>query len=136
MVSYIKKALTSTLIIYVFAIIGSFFAYLVRILFARNLSVAEYGLFFAVFGLLSLVFVFKDLGYGLTIIRFTPEFIVKKQMSYVKSSIVLTFIIQLVYSLIAAVIFFMLANYLSVNFFHDELAGNLIKLLVVFLLSL
>lgn len=131
MVSYIKKAVKSTLIIYLFAVIGSIFAYLVRILFAHNMSVAEYGLFFAALGLISLVFTFKDLGYGAAVIRFIPEFQIKKQGVNIKSGIVFAFIIQLVYSIIGLVVFFIIADLLATYYFHDALAVNLIKILVV-----
>jgi stage V sporulation protein B len=131
MVSYMRKAIKSTLIIYFFAIIGALFGYFLRILFAHNLTVREYGLFYAVFGLVSLMFIFRDLGYKTALIRYIPEFLVKKQIGNIKSSFVFVFLVQIVYSLIISSFLFLMANYLAVHYFQDMLAVNIIKVLAI-----
>ncbi|MFH1173768.1 MAG: flippase [archaeon] len=131
MASYMRRAITSTSIIYGFAIVGALFAYLLRILFARNLTVTEYGLFYAVYAAVSLVISFSSIGLGTAITRYIPEFKIKKRFDDIKSSLVLTLVVQLIFSAIVLVLFFLFADYLAMHYFKDQTASLILKLVVV-----
>ena len=53
-------------------IIAAFVGYIIRIVLARNLSVMEYGLFFAVSTLIGFIGVFIGLGTGEALVKYVP----------------------------------------------------------------
>ena len=52
MANYTKKALVNVGKVFVISIVAAFFGYLARIFFARNLTVEEFGLFYAIIAFL------------------------------------------------------------------------------------
>ena len=53
--SYAKKAVKRTVIVFVISIIAALIAYIIRMVLARELEPAQYGLFFAVFTLFIII---------------------------------------------------------------------------------
>ena len=82
---YAEKLAKGSLIIFAFSITTAIIGYLLRVYLARNLTVAEFGLFYAVMALVSFFWLVKDLGVGTTLVKFIPEFLVKKKYSEIKS---------------------------------------------------
>ena len=76
--SYIKKAVKGSAIIFAFTIISVILGYLTRIVLARGLSVEEYGLFYAVFGLVSFFLFFRQLGLDSAMVKYVAEYTAKK----------------------------------------------------------
>lgn len=72
---------------------------LIRMLLSRGLSPSEYGAFYAIFSFLSFLSIFRELGLGASIKRFTPEFIEDKDFTGLKSSIFSSFLVQIAVSL-------------------------------------
>jgi len=136
MVNYTRRAVRGAATIFIFSILAGFIGYLVRVLFARNLSVEEFGLFYAVFTLISFIAVFRDLGLNQALVKYIPEFLVKKRPDLVKSSIVTVGLFQFVFATIIAVILFLLSDWLALNYFHSQAASLLIILLGISLFFL
>ena len=100
MVKYTKHAVRGISHIFLFSLIGSFLSYLARIYLARNLTIAEVGLFFAVFTVFSFLELFKDFGLNSALTKYLSEFMVKKQFNKAKSAILCSAGMQVVLSFV------------------------------------
>lgn len=128
---YTKKAARGAAIILSFSIVALFFAYLLRLLLARNLTVEEYGLFYAVFALFTFIILLKDIGLIRALARFTPEFKVKKRYDLIKNSFVFIFSFQFITSALITFLFIIFSDFIAVNYFHNINASLVIKILAL-----
>ena len=87
MANYTKKALVNVGKVFAISVAAGFFGYLVRILFARNLTVEEFGLFYAIVSFLSIFVIFITLGLDRALIFFIPKFSAESKNQSIKSSI-------------------------------------------------
>ncbi len=133
MASYIKRAVKGAGIVFLFAVIATILGYLLRIVLARNLTPAEYGLFYAGFSMIAFFAIFGDLGTVEALKKFIPDFKVKKKLDKIKSALIYSFSIQFIVSTIGAIIIILLSDFLAVNLFHYPQASLFIKLLGVML---
>jgi len=129
--NYTKKVVKGAGIIFIFTLVALFFAYLMRVLLARNLSVEEYGLFYAVFSMFSFLILFRDLGLTRSLVKFIPEFKVKKQCNLIKDSIISIFSFQFVASAIITIILIIFSDFLAINYFHNAHASSVIRILAL-----
>ncbi|MBU2440856.1 MAG: flippase [Nanoarchaeota archaeon] len=131
--SYTKKAVKGVSILFVFNIIAAFLGYLIRIVLARNLTVAEYGLFFAVLTLINFLVLFKDVGLCQALVKYIPEYLVKKTPAKISSAIIFTFVIQLIITAVMAVLIIIFAQYLSIHYFKEPLAYKVLLIFIAIL---
>ena len=131
MTNYTKFAVRGAATIFVISILAAFLGYLIRFLLARNLSVEEFGLFYAIFAFLGLLGIFKSLGFDKALIKFIPEFKHQRKNNLIKSSIIYVSIIQLITNTIIIVLIYLLSNYLSIHFFHNNQASVILKLMAI-----
>ena len=96
MSNYTKFAVKGATTVLVISLLAAFIGYLVRFVLARNLTVEEFGLFYAVFAFLGLLGLFKSFGFDKALIKFIPEFKHKKRNDLIKSSIIYVSFIQLI----------------------------------------
>ncbi len=129
--SYTKRALRGAAKLFIFSLFASLLAYLLRILLARNLSVVEYGLFYSVLALFALLSVFQHMGLADALIKYIAEFKVKRMFSKIKSAVYFVFLFQLATALILGLLGILFADFLAVNYFHNESAAVVVKLLAV-----
>ncbi|MBI2101483.1 flippase [Candidatus Woesearchaeota archaeon] len=131
MENYTKFAIRGAAIVFVISIIAAFMGYIVRILLARNLSIEDFGLFYAVVSFLGLIGVFKSLGFDRALTKFIPEFESKGRNDLIKSSIIYVLAIQVVVNSVVIIAVYLLSNYLSSHFFHNANAGFVLKLMAI-----
>lgn len=131
--SYTKKAVKGFAIVFIINIIAAFIGYLIRIVLARNLTVAEYGLFFAVFTLINLLAIFNNFGLSQALVKFIPGFLIKKKYDKIKNSIVIAFGMTFVTIIIISLLLFLFSDFLAKNYFKTPLA---IPVLLLFILIL
>ncbi len=131
MATYTKLAFKGAATVFIIALLASLLAYGIRLLLAQNLSVEDYGLFYAVFSFLAFIAIFKTLGFDKAIIRFIPELLAKKKPALAKSAIIYTIVITIIVNLVTIGIIYLLASYLSIHFFHTEKAEPILKLLAL-----
>ena len=96
MLTYTKFAVKGAATILFISLIAAFLGYLVRVILAKNLSMEEFGLFYAVFAFLGLIGIFKSFGFDKALAKFIPEFIHKKENNFIKSSIIYVALIQII----------------------------------------
>jgi len=133
--NYTRKAVRGAGFVFVVSLLAAFLAYLFRLLLARNLTQTEYGLFYAVYGLLIFSTVFNNLGTSQALVKFIPEFKVKKRFNSIKNSIIYVAIIQLIISILIAFVLILFSDFLALNYFRNPQASLIIELFaIIFLL--
>lgn len=131
MATYTHKALKGATIFFIMSVLAGFVGYLVRLVLARNLTNAEYGLFYAVFALFGMLSLLRDMGMGYSLVKHLPEFNIHKKYSLMKGSIIITFINQILASFIICFVLFLFLKPLSIKFFHTGDASIIILLLFI-----
>ena len=130
MANYLRKTFLGTSYFFIFGLLGALFSYLARIYMTKKLSVADVGLFFAVFSLISFLEQFKDLGMGHALVKFVSQFNASKNYRKIKEVVIVSSSIQFISTIIIAVVIFLLAQFLSVNYFKDPASLTLIYILL------
>jgi len=128
MSNYTKLAVKAAIIVFIMTVFTSIFSYLIRILLARKLTVAEYGLVYAIFSLFGLFSLLKTLGLPTALTKFTAEFKTKKQVKEIKSSILATSIILVSLGALLTLFFFLTSNFFAAYYFKTPIASLLIKI--------
>ena len=135
MASYTRTALKGAIIFFIMSLLAGFIGYLVRLVLARNLTTAEYGLFYAVFTLFAMLSLFRDMGLSHALIKYIAEFKISKYHGLIKGSIIITFFSQLAMSFIILGILFIFSNEIASYFFHtEEVFPTMLLLGIMFLL--
>ena len=131
MPNYTKLAVKGVITVFIISIISAFLGYLVRLTLARNLTVEDFGLFYAVFAFLGLLGLFKGFGFDKALIKFIPDFKHQKRNDLIKSSIIYASVIQFITNAIIIIAIYLFSSYLSVHFFHDPKADIVLKLMAI-----
>lgn len=129
------KVIKGSFTVLILTLLGSSFAYIVRILLSRTLSIEDYGLFYAVFGLFTVVITYIDLGFGYSIIYLLPKYI--KLNNYAKAWNIFAYgqLITLSASFILSFVFIVFASFLSKNYFKIPGSEILIYIFCAYLIS-
>jgi O-antigen/teichoic acid export membrane protein len=132
MVNYSSKLLKGAGIIFAASILSSAFAYFIRILLAKKLSVEEFGLFFAVYSAVLTVGAIKGLGTGASVSKFIPEFEVSNEQNKIKSVLSFIFLFNIFSSIVVFIIFYFFPENIINSYFKSEMAKSLLLWLFVF----
>jgi O-antigen/teichoic acid export membrane protein len=117
--NYTKKAIVGISSILIMYALGLLFSLLFRMLLARNLSVAEYGLYYAMYAFFSIIFILKDFGMGAALSKFLPEWIVKKENSKIKQALAVSFTYTIAFSIVIFVLSLLFAKPVAAHFFKQ-----------------
>ena len=131
--TYAKQLLKGSTYFFIGSVIAAIIAYLTKLVLVRNLSVEDYGLFFAVFTFILIFTIFKDLGLSAGLARFITEYNSKNNKDEIKTIITGAFMMQLIAAGILMIIFWLSSEYLAVNYFKDARAINLLKIMSLYL---
>jgi len=131
MSNYAEKIVKGSFVIFILGIVTTIIGYLLRLYLARNLTVADFGLFYATLSFISLFWVFKDFGIGSAIAKYIPEFYVKEKFSFIKTTIMSIFLVQIAISIIIFALIFVFSDYISVSFFHNINAKPILQILSI-----
>ena len=124
--SYLRKAISGLSYVFIFTFLAMISGYVFRLVLARNLTTEQYGLFYAVLSAVIFFYVLNDLGLKPAIIKFIPEFLVRKEYDKINISIIQTTLIWIANSTIILIISILLSNYLAVNYFRNSDANLLL----------
>ena len=133
--SYIRTAVRGTGWIIFFHFAAAVISYATRVTLARTLTPAEYGLFYAVFGLVTFTLFFRDLGVAPALAKYIPEYRVHQQWDYIKTMIASVTLIQMVGSMLISIVLFFLADTLAVNYFRTPEASLMLKILIGYIIG-
>jgi len=126
--NYAEVVAKGTGVFFAATILSTIIGYLLRIYLARNLSVAEYGLFYAVMSFISSIVVFRNIGFSAALAKFIPEFVVKKQPDSIRHLIYLIVFLQSVLTLLIALPLFLLSDSLAMAIFENKHASLVLKI--------
>jgi O-antigen/teichoic acid export membrane protein len=132
---YAKRAVKGISTVIVLSVLSSIVAYVMRIVLARYLQPAEYGLFYAVFTLVVFLLFFRDLGLHVALARFIPKFEVEKKYHEIKSAIYSTLGIQFLATMVLVVVLGLLTPYLATSYFKNPAAEIILYLLLLYVLT-
>ncbi len=118
-------------LIYIITVIAGIGGYLIRILFARELTVSEYGLFYAVYALIFFFVPFRDLGLTESMLFYVNKYLVKNDKKRIKEVVLISSIPQLILGITLSVIFILSSHFLAVHYFKNILAQKVIIILSV-----
>lgn len=130
-----EKVIKGSFIVLILAFLGSVSAYLIRILLSRTLTVEDYGLFYAVFGLISIITAYIDLGFGYSVVYLFPKEIKIKNYAKAWNIFVYGQSISLTMALVAAIIFIIMAPFLAQKYFKIPQSEPLIYIFSIYLIS-
>src|SRR3989344_4086580 len=131
MTHYSRKAIHGVSIIFLMGILSNLFSYLLRLLLARNLTIEEYGLVYAIVGFFGFFSIFQDFGLGEALVKFTAEFKAQNKLKEIKSAIITVFSFQLLGSLLLGGFAIIFANWLAIHHFHTPEAGILVTIYAI-----
>ncbi len=130
--NYTKTAVQGSIVIFIFTIVSIFIGFLLRTFLAKNLTVAEYGLLYAVIAFFGLFALFRDAGLNPALVKYIPEFLVKKEKKKIKSAITFTICVQAILTIFifSVIIYSILYHpFLTQEFFKTELAVPIVILI-------
>ncbi|MBI4154249.1 flippase [Candidatus Woesearchaeota archaeon] len=116
--SYAERIIKGSSIIFLMYLAGGIISYILRLFIARNLSVEEFGLLYAILSFVGFLTLFRDLGFGSTLTKFIAEFAARKKLDEIKASIIIVVGVEVVAGIIIAAVVFALADFLSINYFR------------------
>lgn len=131
--NYTKQVIRGSMYYFIGSVIASFIAYLTKLVLVRNLSVEDYGLFFAVLTFVLIFTVFRTLGLSQGLARFIADYNAKRKYDEIKSIVSGAFLMQFVVAIIMVGVLWLFSNSLAANYFNDERAGLLLRLLALYL---
>lgn len=134
--SYARRLVKGSAIVFVALVVTGLVGFVLRIFLARSLSVTEYGLFYAVFTLVSVFVIFHDLGLGSALVKYIPEFEVRRQFREIKSSMAFSLIFQAVFAVSIATMLFAFSDQIALAVFNTGSASPIIKILGTMLFSM
>ncbi|HGJ67487.1 TPA: flippase [bacterium] len=113
-----RKVAQDTIIVFILFLAAAFFSYLFRIILAKNLSLKDYGLFFAIVAFLGIINIFRDLGIGQSAMYYIPRFFARNQDSKLKNYLDKILRVELLTSALSMLVIIALADFLAQNYFR------------------
>jgi len=123
----IKKTFKDIVITSLIVTTGTALGYALRILFARNLSQSDYGLFYAIIAFFVLFSMFRSLGTTESLVHFIPKYLAEKNWNKLKFSTRSVLLLQIIVSSVISFLFFIFSDFIALHFFHMNEASLLIK---------
>src|SRR3989344_5417904 len=125
------QAIKNSSIVFFFGVIGALAGYGTRIYLSHSLTLDDFGLLYSALAIVGIVNIFKDLGTNAALVRFIPEFIVKKKNGKVKQAFYSSLLIQILIVGAATIVVFVFADAVSISVFGGAHAATLLKILIL-----
>lgn len=103
-----------------------------RLLYANNLTVTEFGLFYAILNLFGLISIFNDLGFAETQSYFIPRYHAKGEKHKVKAAVYVAIINQILTTTVFATLCFVLASWISRYYFKIPEATVYFQMMTIY----
>ena len=129
--NYTKHIFSGFIIIFSMTILSTIAGYFFRVVIAKNLTVSEYGLFYSIYAILYLIFIFRDFGITSALMKYIPEFLVKKEHGKLKSSILFAALSITIIGMVLAIITILLSGFIATEYVKTPGSVELIKFLAI-----
>jgi len=133
--SMLTRTLKGTAIISIFTYLAIPLGYFIRVLYARVLTVEEFGLFYSILALLGFISIFNDFGLSQALAHFLPRYISKKQYGKAKAIVIYALSFQIGTAILIAFFLWFSAPYLATKFFRTNLAIILLRCFVAYFIA-
>jgi len=133
--SMLTRTLKGTAIISIFTYLAIPLGYFIRVLYARVLTVEEFGLFYSILAFLGFISIFNDLGLSQALAHFLPKYISKKQYGKAKAIVIYALSFQMGTAILIAFFLWFSAPYLATKFFRTNLAIILLRCFVAYFIA-
>ena len=130
--TYTKKVALGGVIVIVFTLLNNIINYVTRMYLARNLSPSEYGLFYSVLTFVMFFLFFRDFGLGDACVKYASALRLTNKFDRIKTYFVSALIWQFINSIIFALVFFLMADWLALNYFKVPLSKNILLILLLY----
>ncbi|NOZ81505.1 MAG: flippase [DPANN group archaeon] len=134
MTNLTKKAVWGTVIVLVMGLFSSFLAYLLRLLLARQLTPAEYGLVYAIIAFFGMFALFQYMGLGEASVKYIAEFLAKKQFRKVKQVILTIMVSWFSTSALIGLVLILLSGWIASSYFDNPDVQGLVVLNAIILI--
>lgn len=136
MKNYAEVLAKGSLFVFLMYFIGTVSGYLLRLYLARNLSIADFGLFYSILAFTGIFVLFRDLGLSSSMVKFIAHYSAKKMHNEVKSVFLTCLYIQLPVATIIMVPIILFSGQISLAYFKTASAAfPLTVLAVTFIVS-
>lgn len=132
---YLKKAIKGAGVTFVMTLLALLIAYATRVVIARVLGPEEYGLFSAVLTFVLFFLFFRNLGLGVSLVKYISEFKVYNKFNQIKSAIIGVLTFQIISSFIFGLAFLLLSGFLAEYYFKDPRAATVLQLFVIYVIT-
>jgi O-antigen/teichoic acid export membrane protein len=135
MSNYTKRTLYGASYVFVFSLAAAFFAYLFRLLLAKNLSLSDFGLYYSLVAFTGFLVIFRDLGMLQSVYYFVPRLMAHGKKEGVKG--IISFILK-AETITSLVIFGLLvagSGWLIRNYFHSGTSGIIVLFGIGFVIN-
>lgn len=134
MTDYIQKSVKRTFYVLIFTFLAALAGYFTRMFLARAISPEEFGLFYSVFTLFMFISIFTDMGYNQSIVKYIPEFIVKKNKKAMSKLIKYVINVNIFLTLMISMVILFLSKIIATKYLSMPDASSIIILCVLMLL--
>lgn len=130
-----EKIVKGSIVTLILSFLGSVFAYLIRIVYSHNLSIENYGLFYAVLSLPLAFATYLDLGFGYSAVYLLPKYLKVKNFAKAWNVFIYGQVVSLIMSILVSLLLIVTAPFLAAYYFKVAGAENLIYIFCVFLIA-
>jgi stage V sporulation protein B len=109
--------------LYLFSFLVIPVSFAIRIVLARNLSGADFGLVYSLLSFFGLISIFNDFGLTETLNYHGVRFYEKKRLGRLKGAVRIAFLSQTITAVAIGLVLFFFAPWLAENYFHYPMAG-------------
>lgn len=129
--SPLKRIVKGTTILFIGTFLGMFLAFVSRILMARYLTVAEYGMFSIGYAILSIAIMFSLLGLDHGVIRQIGFYRGKRDLKKVRMIVYSAIQISFIISVAVFLLLFISSDFIALNLFHDANVAPILRILSI-----
>jgi O-antigen/teichoic acid export membrane protein len=127
--NFAKHLFRGSIIVFAFTIVSALVGYGLRIYLARNLSIIDYGLFYAIMSFIGFFSVFKDLGLGQAMTKFIAEYVGSGDKEKIKPIFLSALAIQAVVAIAIMGIVIIFSDAIAIIYFKSADASLPLKLI-------
>ncbi len=118
--SLASKLLKKGFWLYFFSYILGPLGYLIRIIISNSVSVQEVGILYSIISLVGLLSAYNGLGLTESLKYFIPQYYLKKQYNYIKTSVLWSLGVQICTSIIIITWLYFGAEWFAIHYFHSS----------------
>lgn len=128
MTNYTKKAVRGAGIVFIMMVASYFLGYLFRLLLARELGAASYGLVYAIIALFGFFGILMSLGLESALIRYIAQFKAENKPEKIKGSFIIVLLSKLFLSILVCGLLILFSDTIALKYLNAPEASILIKI--------